>query len=112
MRMGQEDEQSRILCELSALVYNMLRSPMDGGSPHRSLPEITPAGFASLLLGMSLALMVCGSVTFVIGFMLMPWVIGLVTVLYIAGVLNSISSFLYWLSGPRKDVPLPDWKLW
>ncbi|XP_019434313.1 PREDICTED: uncharacterized protein LOC109340985 [Lupinus angustifolius] len=112
LRMGQEDEQSRILCELSALVYNMLRTPMDGGSSHRSLPEITPAGFASLLLGMSLALMVCGSVTFVIGFMLMPWVIGLVMVLYVAGVLSSLSSFLSWVAGPRKDVPLPEWKLW
>ncbi|KAK7247016.1 hypothetical protein RIF29_41892 [Crotalaria pallida] len=103
----QEEEQSRILCELSALVYNMLRSPMsvsDGGPPARSLPEITPAGFASLLFGMSLALMVCGSVTFVLGFMLMPWVIGLVLVLYVAGVLSSVSSFLAWVAGPRKDV--------
>ncbi|KAF1876165.1 hypothetical protein Lal_00006796 [Lupinus albus] len=107
LRMGQEDEQSRILCELSALVYNMLRTPMDGGLSNRSLPEITPAGFASLLLGMSLALMVCGSVTFVIGFMLMPWVIGLVMVLYVAGILSSLSSFLSWVAGPRKDVPLP-----
>lgn len=117
----QEDEESRVLCELSAMVLNMLRSPMslsDGPSPslppRRLTPEITPAGFASLLLGISVTLMVCGSVTFFIGFVLMPWVIGLVMVLYVAGVVSFLSSILGCVT-PRKDVPVPvpvpEWKL-
>lgn len=53
--------------------------------------QITPAGFASLLLGMSLALMLCGSVTFFIGFMLMPWVLGLAMVFYVVGLVSTLS---------------------
>ncbi|KAF7124467.1 hypothetical protein RHSIM_Rhsim12G0024500 [Rhododendron simsii] len=81
----QQDEQSRVFCELSALILNILRSPpapihFAGHSPdphapvrfsdnspapvnrrRPSTPPISPAGFASLLLGISLALMLCGS---------------------------------------------------
>ncbi|XP_027343627.1 uncharacterized protein LOC113856139 [Abrus precatorius] len=113
---GQQDQQSRVFCELSALVFNLLRSPaLVVGSPSRrssSAGQITPAGFASLLLGISVALMLCGSVTFFIGFMLMPWVLGLVMVFYVAGILSSLSvlgrSILCYAT-PRKD--LPEWKL-
>lgn len=55
--------------------------------------QLTPAALVSLLLGMSLALMLCGSVTFVIGFMLMPWVLGLVMVFYFVGIVSSLSGF-------------------
>ncbi|KAG9150640.1 hypothetical protein Leryth_008106 [Lithospermum erythrorhizon] len=107
-QQGQQDQQSKMIYELSSIVMNMLRSPptpidfSDGGSSvevvrrgRRSrgevMQEITPAGFASLLLGISLALMLCGSVTFFIGFMLMPWVVGLVLVFYVVGVVSSLS---------------------
>ena len=50
-----------------------------------------PAEFASLLLGISTSLMLCGSVTFFVGFMLMPWVLGLVMVFYVAGFVSSLS---------------------
>ncbi|CAI9761711.1 unnamed protein product [Fraxinus pennsylvanica] len=87
----QQDHQSKIFYELSALVLNIIRSPptpidfSDEIQPRRRPPsriepamqQITPAGFASLLLGISLSLMLCGSLTFFIGFMLMPWVLGL-----------------------------------
>lgn len=130
MRRGnpqtQTDQHSKILNELSALVMNIMRSPVGFSDQtpviHQrrraatSLEQITPAGFASLLLGISLALMLCGSVTFFIGFMLMPWIIGLVVFLYFVGIVSSISmigrAILCHNSGPSspsKDVP--SWKL-
>jgi len=123
MRRQNQDQQSRVFEELSALVLNLLRSPtpvsfsdqipMPTTPLRRRLPEITPAGFASLLLGMSLTLMLCGSVTFFIGFLLMPWVLGLVMVFYVAGIVSTISmlgrSLLCYAtappSSPRKEIP-------
>ncbi|KAK1365646.1 Polyadenylate-binding protein like [Heracleum sosnowskyi] len=126
--MTTQDQQSRVFHDLSALILNILRSPpspiqfSDHSPPTSrrssppSLPQLTPAGFASLLLGISLALMLCGSVTFFIGFLLMPWVIGLVMVFYFVGIVSSLSMIgrailCYTLSppSPRKDVPA--WKL-
>ena len=120
----QEDQNSRAFYELSALVLNILRSPpttisfSDHPSPlppsrrSPSTTQITPAGFASLLLGISLALMLCGSVTFFIGFILMPWVLGLVMVFYVAGIVSSLSmlgrSILCYATAPtapRKEIP-------
>uniref|UniRef100_A0A6N2JWK6 Uncharacterized protein n=1 Tax=Salix viminalis TaxID=40686 RepID=A0A6N2JWK6_SALVM len=72
MRRQNQDQQSRVLDELSALVFNLLRSPSTPISQfpvpstlvrRRRLPGLTPGGFASLLLGISLTLMLCGSVT-------------------------------------------------
>lgn len=123
MRNQQQDQMSRALNELSLLVLNMIRSPpspigfsdaTSSSSRSRSpaFPsQITPAGFASMLLGMSLALMLCGSVTFFIGFMLMPWVFGLAMVFYVVGFVSTISvlgralfcSFMPPPSSPRKD---------
>lgn len=101
---NQHDYSSKLLNELSALVLNIIRSPPppidypDQNPPilrrrrtGPSFQQITPAGFASLLLGISLSLMLCGSVTFFIGFILMPWVFGLVVFLYFMGVVSSIS---------------------
>ena len=121
MRRQNQDQQSRVLDELSALVFNLLRSPSTPISQfpvpstlvrRRRLPGLTPGGFASLLLGISLTLMLCGSVTFFIGFLLMPWVLGLVMVLYVAGILSTISmlgrSILCYAMtppSPRKKMP-------
>ncbi|PON50699.1 Transmembrane protein [Parasponia andersonii] len=134
MMRGQQNhhrhhhQQSGLLYELSALVLNILRSPpspipfsdqSSPVSPVRRSPaatQISPAGFASLLLGVSLALMLCGSVTFFIGFILMPWVLGLVMVFYVAGIVSSLSMlgrsiFCYAMapSNPRKEIPA--WKV-
>ncbi|CAK7336144.1 unnamed protein product [Dovyalis caffra] len=124
MRRQNQDQQSSVFDELSALVFNLLRSPptpisfsdqfpIASTSVRRRLPEITPAGFASLLLGISLTLMLCGSVTFFIGFLLMPWVLGLVMVFYVAGIVSTISMLGRYLlcyvtappSSPRKEIP-------
>ncbi|CAM8884063.1 unnamed protein product [Rhodiola kirilowii] len=126
-----QDPQSRVFYELSSLVLTLLRSSPDDASvlvsssnssshvstSRRAAAQITPAGFASLMLGISMALMLCGSVTFIIGFMLMPWVIGLVMVLYVVGLVAGISMLARALvcqisalaSPPRKDVS--EWKL-
>ncbi|XP_075083503.1 uncharacterized protein LOC107760905 [Nicotiana tabacum] len=88
MMRRQQDQQSKVFYELSSLILNILRSPpgpideslavSPSSSGRRtavagSMQHITPAGFASLLLGISFALMLCGSVTFFIGFLMMPW---------------------------------------
>ncbi|KAJ6813131.1 uncharacterized protein M6B38_146875 [Iris pallida] len=57
---------------------------------------VSPAGFASLLLGACLALMLCGSVALVLGFILMPWALGIILFLQLARVLSNLSRF--WMS--------------
>ncbi|KAA0039812.1 hypothetical protein E6C27_scaffold122G00850 [Cucumis melo var. makuwa] len=90
--MAQQDPRSGVFHEISSLLLKILRSPpppvpfsdhvlelssVISSSSSRILPssQMTPAGFAALLLGISLALMLCGSVTFFLGFMLMPWIL-------------------------------------
>ncbi|XP_052205845.1 uncharacterized protein LOC127810407 isoform X2 [Diospyros lotus] len=132
--MRNRDQQSRAFYELSALVLNILRSPptpiqfadsspamrpppaVPSSRPPQAMPPISPAGFASLLLGISLSLMLCGSVTFFIGFMLMPWVLGLVMFFYVVGIVSTLSMLGRAIlchtmspSSPRKNVPA--WKL-
>ncbi|KAM0027052.1 hypothetical protein Hdeb2414_s0020g00565101 [Helianthus debilis subsp. tardiflorus] len=120
-----QDQNSRVFHELSALILNLIRHPTPlhfSGDPtvaSRRQPrpsQITPAGFASMLLGISLALMLCGSITFIIGFLLMPWVLGLVMLFYVAGIVSSLSVLGRAIFGhtlppysPRKSVPA--WKL-
>lgn len=132
MRRQRDQQQSRVFYDLSALVLNLLRSPpMPISIPdqfpdpparirspsHRfssspSMAHISPSGFASLLLGISVALMLCGSVTFFIGFLLMPWVLALIMVFYVAGIVSAISmvgrSVLCYVltppSPPGKDI--------
>lgn len=128
-RQPHQDQQSRVLYELSALILNLLRYPptpiqfsdeVSTSSRRQPRPaplsQISPAGFASLLLGISLALMLCGSITFFIGFLLMPWVFGLVLLFYVAGIVSSISMvgraiFCHTLSPPSPRKGVPAWKL-
>ncbi|XP_022158962.1 uncharacterized protein LOC111025409 [Momordica charantia] len=130
VRRQQRDRESSVFYELSALVMNIIRPPpssvhFSDHSPavvsvsqsRRPIPaQITPAGFASLLLGISLALMLCGSVTFFIGFMMMPWVIGLVMFFYVAAVVSSItmigrSIFCYATAPPTPRKDISAWKV-
>ncbi|XP_020696358.1 uncharacterized protein LOC110109565 [Dendrobium catenatum] len=95
---GDDEQQSGLFYELCTLILALLRSPhlffpavgALCGTPQRS--EISPAGIASLFLGASLALMLCGSITFMLGCILMPWVIGFVIVLYLLGIVSSLSG--------------------
>ncbi|OVA17471.1 hypothetical protein BVC80_1837g293 [Macleaya cordata] len=122
--MRGQDQNSRVFNELCSLVLSILRSPhlplsassssgmtsSDSSSrriPPSSTSQVSPAGFASLLLGISLALMLCGSVTFVIGFILMPWVLGLVMVLYLVGIVSNISGLGRAILCPTVVAPPP-----
>ncbi|OQU86784.1 hypothetical protein SORBI_3003G145500, partial [Sorghum bicolor] len=62
--------------ELCALLLTIVYPAAPGRGASASV-SISPAAAASMLLGASVALMLCGSVTFAIGFFLMPWVAGL-----------------------------------
>lgn len=121
MRRPREDPQSRVLHEISSLLMKILRSPpppvpfsdhvlelssvISSSSGLLPSSQITPAGLASLLLGISLALMLCGSVTFFLGFLLMPWILVLVMIFYVVGIVSSLSmlgrSILCCFSAPR-----------
>ncbi|KAK4763641.1 hypothetical protein SAY87_013079 [Trapa incisa] len=117
-----EGRGSAALYELSGIVLNLLRShprPISfsgddfavppSSSRRPAMPQITPAGFGSLLLGVSMSLMLCGSVTFFIGFMLMPWVFGLVVVFHLAGMVSSLTilgrSLFFSVTDPPKKIP-------
>ncbi|KAL4362202.1 hypothetical protein GQ457_04G008850 [Hibiscus cannabinus] len=98
-----QGQESRVLYDLLALVLNLLQlqvpptslsfSDQSPASGRRRNPRttISPAGFAWLMLGISVSLVLCGSVTFFIGFMLMPWVLGLFMLLYVAGIVSTVS---------------------
>ena len=128
MSRSQEDPQSGVgvLHEVSSLLLKILRSPpppvpfsdhvlelssVISSSSSRILPssQMTSAGFASLLLGISLTLMLCGSVTFFLGFILMPWILVFAMIFYVVGIVSSLSmlgrSMLCCLTAPmpRKD---------
>ncbi|XP_008806425.2 uncharacterized protein LOC103719123 [Phoenix dactylifera] len=114
--MRGQDQTSRLFYELCALLLTILRSPHlaipRSDAPQAAAPpsprppqaevaarsgaarrsQVSPVGFASLLLGASLALMLCGSVTFVIGFILMPWVIGLIVMFYVVWIVSNLSG--------------------
>jgi hypothetical protein len=89
MRTAAETQQSRILYELSALVLTILQPPGEAAAGPR---QVSAAGVASMLLGASMALMLCGSLTFMLGFFLMPWVLGLACVFLFVGFLTNLSG--------------------
>ncbi|KAL9275206.1 hypothetical protein AKJ16_DCAP20392 [Drosera capensis] len=97
-------DQFRVFHDLSRTLITILRSPSSSSSPSLpyddvadSVPSMKPAGLASLMLGISMGMMVCGSVTFVIGFMLMPWVLGLMMLVVLVGVVSGVSVVGRWV---------------
>ncbi|KAF5199056.1 transmembrane protein [Thalictrum thalictroides] len=92
----------RVFNELCCLVLNIIGHqqphllPSDTPnsnsmvSSSSSSKQISASGFACLLLGISLTLMLCGSVTFLIGFILMPWVVGFLFLCYLLGLGRAI----------------------
>ncbi|KAL9257003.1 hypothetical protein AKJ16_DCAP02000 [Drosera capensis] len=97
-------DQSRVFHDFSRTLITILRSPSPSSSPPLryddvavSVPSMKPAGLASLMLGISMGMMVCGSVTFVIGFMLMPWVLGLMMLVVLVGVVSGVSVIGRWV---------------
>ncbi|KAG6659740.1 hypothetical protein I3843_03G053400 [Carya illinoinensis] len=103
--MRDQDPQSRVFYELCSMIIHLLTSPPlalpfptlhSGGqleaSSSRQAPTSSPAAFGSLFLGISVALMLFGSVTFFIGFILMPLVFGLVFLFYFAGIVYNLTE--------------------
>ncbi|XP_010112383.2 uncharacterized protein LOC21394073 isoform X1 [Morus notabilis] len=116
--MKDEDQQSRVFHELSSMIIHILKLPplpipftirtsssSASASTSRQPAAASPTAFASLFLGISLALMLFGSVTFAIGFVLMPLVMGLVLLFYALEILFNLSelgrSILFPASSPR-----------
>ncbi|GFS31072.1 hypothetical protein Acr_00g0015450 [Actinidia rufa] len=94
MMADEEDEQTRVFYEMGSMIIHILRFPNPlGSSSPRTLLVSSPSAFASLFIGISVALMMFGSVTFVIGVILMPWVVGLVLLFYFAGIVTSLSRW-------------------
>ncbi|KAK4785248.1 hypothetical protein SAY86_001937 [Trapa natans] len=133
--MRRDGRGSGALYELSVVVLDLLRShptpisssgddsfvappaPVPSSSRRPATTQITSAGLVSLLLGVSLTLMLCGSVTFFIGFMLMPWIFGLVVVFYLAGIVSSLTILGRSIFGSATAPPdlrnkIPSWKLY
>ncbi|TKY63047.1 hypothetical protein E2542_SST12912 [Spatholobus suberectus] len=115
-----EDHQLRVLYELCSLIVHTLKfpplpfpfptsyrcsSPATASSTSSSLSrsrrqlwrttlptsQDSPAAFASLFLGISLSLILLGSVTFLVGLLLLPWVTLLVLVFYVAALVSNLS---------------------
>jgi hypothetical protein len=87
-----EQYYSRTVRELCALLLTVV-SPSPAAAPGTGAGTgMSPAAAASMLLGASVALMLCGSVTFAIGLLLMPWVAGLALLFGFAGAVSTLSS--------------------
>ncbi|URE23190.1 calmodulin-binding transcription activator, partial [Musa troglodytarum] len=109
MRGG--DQPSRLLCEVCALLLATL--PLSPAGPDATVPapgsraarraQVSPAGFVAFLLGASLAMILCGSVTFLIGFLLMPLVIGFLMLLYVVGIFSNLSGLWRAILCPRSS---------
>ncbi|TVU35988.1 hypothetical protein EJB05_17896, partial [Eragrostis curvula] len=99
---GDGEHYSRLVRELCGLLFTIV-SPSETvaapGRPRSSPPTVhagmSPAAVASMLLGASMALMLCGSVTFAIGLLLMPWVAGLALLFGFAGAVSTLSAGVF-----------------
>ncbi|KAK3166358.1 hypothetical protein QOZ80_1AG0044780 [Eleusine coracana subsp. coracana] len=91
------DHHSRLIRELCALIVTIVSPATAAPVRPRSSPApvTSPAAVASMLLGASMALMLCGSVTFAIGLLLMPWVFGLALLFGFAGAVSTLSSGVF-----------------
>jgi hypothetical protein len=107
------DHDARLIRDLCTLLVTIIAPaaaassaapPPDARRVARPRGGMSAAGAASMLLGASMALMLCGSVTFAIGFLLMPWVAGVALLFGFAGVVSTLSSGL--LPAPSKVQPL------
>lgn len=113
LQQQEDEDQNRVFYELCTMIIHILGSqPFPSNFPSlfatASLSS-SPATFASLFLGISLALMVFGSVIFVIGLVLLPCVVGLVILFYfVDGVSNLSCLGRAFLSPPSSSKA---WKL-
>ncbi|RWV95742.1 hypothetical protein GW17_00041610 [Ensete ventricosum] len=98
--MSGEGQTPSLFYDLFSIVFNILLS-LQLVIPTTtfflaSASELLPYQWhstdsASMLPRLLMPLILAGSVTFVIGFMLMPWVLGMLTVFYLAGIVSNLS---------------------
>lgn len=100
---GGGERHARLIRDLCALLAAII-SPASSG-PRVGRHGMSPAAAAAMLLGASMALMLCGSVTFAIGFLLMPWVAGVAILFGFAGAVSNLSSGLLPSSSSSKAPP-------
>lgn len=112
-QLDDHDEQTRVLYDLCSMIIHNFRTtlmPLPVSFPQylsflpycqpshlpststSRPPQISPAAFGSLFIGIAIALMLFGSVIFVIGFVLMPLVIALVLLFYFAWIISNLSE--------------------
>ncbi|CAI9272839.1 unnamed protein product [Lactuca saligna] len=110
--MRDQDDRTRVLYQLCSMIINILGSPplpipfpfptsfvgatvasssSSSSAPSPQRPHVSPTGFAALFISISFALMLFGSAIFVIGVMLMPLVIALVMLFYLAGIVSNLT---------------------
>ncbi|KAL8193591.1 hypothetical protein R6Q57_026726 [Mikania cordata] len=109
--MRDHDDRSRVLHQLFSMIVNILASPplpipfpipatftgdsvaSSSSAPSQPPSQVSPIGFAGLFIAISLAMMLFGFAIVVIGFMLLPLVIALVMLFYVARVVSTLSYF-------------------
>lgn len=132
-----EDEHSRALYEIQSLIVHVLKFPLfpipsstpyshvasSSSSSHSSVmrhlcttllsSQVSLASFASLFLGISLALMFFGPLAFIIGFVLFPWVTTFVFLFHTALLVSFLSRLgrkLLCSSSMLRNIPC-EWPL-
>ncbi|XP_042035785.1 uncharacterized protein LOC121782130 [Salvia splendens] len=111
--MRGQDPQTMALNDLWSMMVHCFRPPpLSISFPTLSPPQsptasrrlqISPTAFGLLFIGISMALMLFGIVTFLIGFVLMPLVIMLVTLFYFAGIVAKVSEIGRSILWPSSD---------
>ncbi|EAY77026.1 hypothetical protein OsI_04981 [Oryza sativa Indica Group] len=93
---GDGEHYSRLIRELCALLAAII-SPSSSSSTAAAArsPGMSPAAAATMLLGASVALMLCGSVTFAIGLLLMPWVAGVALLFGLSAAVSTLYSGVF-----------------
>lgn len=94
----EEDPPFRAFYELCSMIIDVLKIPplpipILRSSSSTLPPNSSPAVFASLFIGISLALILFGTITLLIGFVLMPVVTLLLLLFYFFNVLSILSNF-------------------
>ncbi|KAI3799282.1 hypothetical protein L1987_34575 [Smallanthus sonchifolius] len=123
--MRDQDDGSRVLYQLFSMIVNILGSPplpipfpfpttytsaTVASSSSAPSPQVSPIGFAGLFIGISFAMMLFGTAIFVIGFMLMPLIIALVMLFYLARVVSNLSYLASIVIVPSSKI-VTAWKI-
>ncbi|KAI3520663.1 hypothetical protein L1887_10113 [Cichorium endivia] len=118
--MRDQDDRTRVLYQIYSMIINILGSPplpipfpttfvgatvaSSSSAPSPRPTQVSATGFAALFISISFALMLFGSTIFVIGFMLMPLVIALVMLFYLAGIVSNLTYLIAAVLRPSTSI--------